>query len=211
MRITKFTHSCLRVEGAGVLVVDPGGFSERSALDGVDAVLITHEHADHLDPDALAEAAGRRPELRVFAHADVLPRLTGVTDRVTAVEPGGQFEAAGYRIRAYGGQHAVIHPDIPRIANLGYLVADDGATLYHPGDSFTVPQDATVDTLFVPLNAPWMKLMESIDFVRAVRPGRAYALHDALLNETGAKVSDGHLERLSGTGYAHVAPGTTID
>jgi hypothetical protein len=68
-----------------------------------------------------------------------------------------------------------------------------------------------VDTLFVPLNAPWMKLMESIDFVRAVKPGRAYALHDALLTDAGAKVSDGHLERLSGTGYARVAPGTTID
>ena len=67
-----------------------------------------------------------------------------------------------------------------------------------------------MDTLFVPLNAPWMKLMESIDFVRAVKPGRAYALHDALLNETGAKIYDGHLERLSGTAYAHVAPGTVI-
>ena len=104
----------------------------------------------------------------------------------------------------------MIHPDIPRIANLAYLVADESSNLYHPGDSFTVPEDTVVDTLFVPLNAPWMKLMESIDFVRAVKPGRAYALHDALLTETGAKISDGHLARLSGTSYAHVAPGTTI-
>jgi hypothetical protein len=68
-----------------------------------------------------------------------------------------------------------------------------------------------VDTLLVPLSAPWMKLAEAIDFVRAVKPRRAYALHDALLNENGAKVSDAHLERFSGTAYAHVAPGTTID
>jgi len=71
--------------------------------------------------------------------------------------------------------------------------------------------DTTVDTLFVPLNAPWMKLMEAVDFVRAVRPGRAYALHEAVLNDFGASIYDGHLERLSGTKYAHVAPGTTID
>ncbi|WP_250027773.1 MBL fold metallo-hydrolase [Paractinoplanes maris] len=210
MRITKFTHSCLRVEGAGVLVVDPGAFSEREALDGADAVLITHEHFDHLDPGALAGAIEKNPGLRLFAHADVLSEHPGFAEVATAVEPGGSFEAAGYQVQVYGGQHAVIHPDIPRIANLGYLIADGSANLYHPGDSFTVPEDATVDTLFAPLNAPWMKLSESIDFVRAVKPGRAYALHDYLLTETGAKVSDGHLERLSGTKYAHVAPGTSI-
>nr|WP_221375560.1 MBL fold metallo-hydrolase [Actinoplanes polyasparticus] len=210
MRITKFTHSCLRVEGAGVLVVDPGTFSERAALDGADAVLITHEHFDHLDPDALGEANGKQPGLRLFAHADVLEQHPRFADVATAVEPGGTFEAAGYQVRVYGGQHAVIHPDIPRIANVGYLIGDGSTNLYHPGDSFTVPEDTTVDTLFAPLNAPWMKLSESIDFIRAVKPGRAYALHDYLLTETGAKVSDGHLERLGGTKYAHVAPGTSI-
>jgi L-ascorbate metabolism protein UlaG (beta-lactamase superfamily) len=210
VQITKFTHSCVRVEGAGVLVIDPGAFSERSALDGADAVLITHEHIDHLDPDALVETVAKRPELRVYAHADVLaqhPRFAGVS---TAVEPGGEFEAAGYRVRVFGGQHAVIHSDIPRIANVAYLVADESTNLYHPGDSFTVPEDTAVDTLFAPLNAPWMKLAESIDFVRAVKPGRAFALHDFLLTETGARVSDQHLERLSGTKYAHVAPGTAL-
>jgi L-ascorbate metabolism protein UlaG (beta-lactamase superfamily) len=213
VRITKFTHSCLRVEGAGVLVVDPGAFSERSALTGADAVLITHEHPDHVDAGALADEMTRRPELRVYAHADVLATLPAVAEagNGTAVEAGQELEVAGYRIRAFGGQHALIHPDIPRIANLGFLIGDDSTNLYHPGDSFTVPEDTTVDTLFVPLNAPWMKLMEAIDFARAVRPGRAFALHDALLNETGAKVSDGHLERLSGTKYAHLAPGSTID
>jgi len=212
VRVTKFTHSCLRVEGDGVLVVDPGGFSERSALTGADAVLITHEHFDHLNVDALADALARRPQMRVFAHADVLPKLQAFRDVTLAVRPGESFDAAGMRVTAYGGQHAVIHPDIPGVANLGYLIADGDATVYHPGDSFHVPGgDVPVDTLFVPLNAPWAKLAESIDFVRAVRPRRAYALHDALLNDSGAKVSDGHLERLSGTAYAHVAPGTTID
>ncbi|GAA2548980.1 MBL fold metallo-hydrolase [Winogradskya consettensis] len=209
MRITKFTHACLRLEGDGVLVADPGAFSERSALTGADAVLITHEHFDHLDPDALADALARRPGLRIYAHPDVLPKLTAFADVVTAVEPGAEFEAAGFRIRAYGGQHAVIHPELPRIANLGFLISDGAGSVYTPGDSFTVPEES-VDTLFVPLNAPWMKLSEAIDFVRAVRPGRAYALHDSLLTETGASISNGHLERFGGTKYAQLAPGTTV-
>src|SRR4051794_16206265 len=149
--------------------------------------------------------------MRVYAHADVLPKLTAFGDVVTTIAPGDAFHAAGFGVRAYGGQHAIIHPEIARIANVGYLISDADTNLYHPGDSFVVPQDGAVDTLFVPLNAPWAKLVESIDFVRAVQPRRAYALHDALLTETGAKVYDGHLERLGGTDYAHVAPGTTID
>ena len=211
MRITKFTHSCLRIEGGGaVLVVDPGAFSEPAALTGADAVLITHEHIDHLDPDALGGAVARQPDLRVYAHADVLPKLDAFREVVTTVAVGQEFPAAGFTVRAYGGQHAVIYAEIPRVANLGYLITDGGSSVYYPGDSFTVPDGAAVDTLFVPLNAPWMKLAESIDFVRAVRPRRAYAAHDGLLNENGARISDGHLERFSGTEYAHLAPGTTI-
>jgi len=211
VRVTKYTHSCLRIEHDGaVLVVDPGAFSEKSALTGADAVLITHEHLDHLDVDGLADAVGRRPDLRVYAHPEVLPKLTAFADAVTAVRAGGEFTAAGLTVRAYGGQHAVIHPEIPRIANLGFLISDGTGSVYTPGDSFTVPVES-VDTLFVPLSAPWLKLSEAIEFVRAVRPGRAFALHDFLLTETGAQVSGGHLERLGGTRYARVAPGTTLD
>ena len=211
MRVTKYTHSCLRLDdGHGVLVVDPGVFSERSALTGVDAVLITHEHPDHLDVEALADAVAHNPALAVYAHPDVQPALAAFTDVVVPVRPGAEFTAAGYSVRAYGGRHAVIHPDIPRVANLGFLIGDGSTTVYHPGDSFVTPGDELVDTLFVPLNAPWAKLAESLDFVRAVAPRRAYALHDALLTAAGAKIYDGHLERLSGTEYAHLAPGTAI-
>lgn len=211
MRVTKFTHSCLRIEGDGaVLVVDPGAFSERAALAGADAVLITHEHFDHLDVGGLADTLAQRPGLRVYAHPDVLPKLTAFADVVTVVGAGTEFAAAGFTVRAYGGRHAVIHSDLPVIANLGFLISDGAGSVYTPGDSFTVP-DEHVDTLFVPLNAPWLKLSEAIDFVRAVRPDRAYALHDSLLTQTGARISDGHLERLGGTKYARVAPGTTID
>ena len=71
-----------------MLVIDPGAFSERAALDGVDAVLITHEHFDHLDVDALADALAKRPNATVHTHADVLPKLVALGDVVTAVETG---------------------------------------------------------------------------------------------------------------------------
>jgi L-ascorbate metabolism protein UlaG (beta-lactamase superfamily) len=207
MRLTKFSHACVRAEGDGVLVVDPGTFSERAALDGVDAILITHEHADHMDVDALADALSKRPEVRIFTHAEVVPKLGDLASVTTAVGSGDKFTAAGFEVRTYGGQHAVIHPDIPQVANLGYLL--DGR-VYHPGDSFDVPGDAEVDTLFVPVSAPWLKASESVDFIRAIRPRHAYALHDALLNDIFAGLLNGLLNRLSRSEYRRLSAGESL-
>ena len=208
MRLTKYSHACVRLEGDGVLVIDPGVFSEAEALDGVDAVLITHEHFDHLNVDALTDALAKRPAVRIFTHPDVVPKLGDLASVTTAVNSGDDFTAAGFGVRAYGGLHAVIHPDIPRVANLGYAI--DG-TVYHPGDSFDVPADVRVDTLFVPVSAPWLKTAESVDFIRAVKPRRAYALHDALLNDLGAPIVEGVINQLSGAEYQRLTPGTVLD
>jgi L-ascorbate metabolism protein UlaG (beta-lactamase superfamily) len=207
--LTKYSHSCVRLERDGaVLVIDPGIFSEPVALDGVDSVLITHEHVDHLDVNQLADALARRPSVAVFTHADVVPKLAALDGAITTVQSGQLFEAAGFAVRAYGGLHAEIHPDIPRVANLGFLVED---SVYHPGDSFDIPDGAHVDTLFVPISAPWLKLSESVAFVRAVAPRRALALHDGLINEAGAAVYDGNLAKLANCDYAHLEPGSTVE
>jgi len=209
MRLTKYGHACVRVEDdSAVLVIDPGTLTEPAALDGVDAVLITHEHADHLDVDALADALGKRPSVTVHTHPSVVSKLDALGGVVTAVQSGDSFTAAGFAVRAYGGWHAEIHPDIPRVANLGFLVND---SVYHPGDSFDVPAGVRVDTLFVPISGPWLKLAESVDFVRAVGPRRAYALHDGLLSAAGYAVTDANMSRLARCDYARRAPGTVID
>jgi L-ascorbate metabolism protein UlaG (beta-lactamase superfamily) len=202
MRLTKYGHACVRVERDGaVLVIDPGTFTEPAALDGADAVLVTHEHPDHLDVDKLAS----RPDLPVYTHPDVAAKLAGT---VHTVNVGDEFQAAGFEIRAYGGQHALIHPDIPRIANLGFLIEQ---TVYHPGDSLDVPAGAQVETLFVPVNAPWLKLAEAVEFVRAVAPRRAYGIHDHLLSEAGGAIYDRGLTGLCGCDYARLPPGSIMD
>jgi L-ascorbate metabolism protein UlaG (beta-lactamase superfamily) len=207
MRLTKYSHACVRLEKDGVLVIDPGVFAERVALDGVDAVLITHEHFDHLNVEMLTDALAGRPEVRIFTHPDVVPKLGDLGSITTTVNSGDEFGAAGFAVRAYGGWHAVIHPDIPRIPNLGYAIDE---TLYHPGDSFDVPADIRVETLFVPVSAPWLKASESIDFIRAVKPQRAYALHDSLLNDPAAGLVHGLLNQLGGAEYRRLNPGETL-
>jgi L-ascorbate metabolism protein UlaG (beta-lactamase superfamily) len=210
MRITKYTHACLRLEhGGGVLVIDPGVFSEPEALEGADAVLITHEHVDHVDLDKLRAAAARRPELTVHTHPDVEAQLTDLDADIFPVLPGDILVAAGMTVRVHGGQHAVIHADIPRVVNVGFAIDGPDGPIYHPGDSFHVPGEQ-IATLFVPVSAPWLKLAEAIDFARAVGPERAFALHDSLLVDAGQQMVTGHMTRLSGTHYTRLEPGTTV-
>jgi L-ascorbate metabolism protein UlaG (beta-lactamase superfamily) len=212
MQLTKYTHSCVRLDdGDRSLVLDPGMFSEASAaLDGADAVLLTHEHPDHVDADAVRGALRRDPRLRLWAPASMAGQFAEFGEQVVPTEPGQAFEAAGFAVRTFGGQHALIHPAIPMIANVGYLIDD---AVYHPGDSFSVPPVA-VALLLTPLHAPWSKMSEVIDFTVAVRAPRALPIHDALLTETGRGLVEGHLARISaeyGVEYRRVNPAETLD
>jgi L-ascorbate metabolism protein UlaG (beta-lactamase superfamily) len=194
VKITKFTHSCVRVEAGGaVLVVDPGIWAEPEALDGCDAVLVTHEHSDHVAPRLLAGSG-----LPVYAPAGAA--IAGLD--FIAVSPGAAFAAAGIPIRAVGGSHAPVYGDTPPCVNLGYLVAD---TVYHPGDALHVP-DQEVPTLLVPMQASWLKTAEAIDFIRAVRPERAFGIHDGQVNQRGLDAINAWLGR-GGDGYRWLAPG----
>jgi L-ascorbate metabolism protein UlaG (beta-lactamase superfamily) len=213
VQLTKFTHACVRIDdGDRALVIDPGVFSEvELALDGADGVLITHEHADHLDEPKLRAAAKADPRLRIWAPAGLAATLANLGAQVVAVGVGESFDAAGFAVRTFGGQHALIHPLVPMIANIGYLVGEAGE-VFHPGDSFTVP-DVPVQTLLVPTQAPWSKVAEVIDFAVAVRAPRAFQIHDSLITPIGAGIVEGHLQRISsphGVDFQHLQTMQTI-
>jgi L-ascorbate metabolism protein UlaG (beta-lactamase superfamily) len=217
MKLTKFTHACVRLEQDGrVLVFDPGTYSEtEEALAGAHAVLITHEHADHVDVDAVAAALQSNTALELFAPEAVAATLRGKApnagSRIHAAAAGEEFETAGFAVRTYGGQHALIHPQIPVVANVGYLV--DG-NVYHPGDSFAVPDGVEVKALLVPIHAPWNKVGEVVDFVIGVRAPQAFPIHDALLNELGRGAVEGHVTRIGakyGTEYRHLSSGDSVE
>lgn len=177
VQITHFGHSCLLLDtGAARLLLDPGSFSAGfESVQGLDAVLVTHQHFDHLDADRIRPLLDANPDARLIVDAGTAEQLTDVPHEVTA--PGAVLEIAGARVDVLGGQHAVIHPDIPVVPNNAYLV--DGTHL-HPGDSYT-PPPAPVDVLFLPTGAPWLKVSEAVDYLRAVAPRTAVPIHEAVL------------------------------
>lgn len=211
MELIKHGHACVVLcEGDRRLVVDPGAFTEAGALDGATAVLVTHEHPDHFVPDRLRAAMDADPGLEVWTNKSVAPQLEGLGTRVHVVGSGDAVTVAGFEVHVHGELHAEIHPDIPRIPNIGFLV--DGL-VFHPGDALTVP-DEPVATLLLPVHAPWSKGSEVIDYVRAVHADQAYAIHDGLLSDTGLRVMAGLLGQ-GGPGtptpYSRLAPGDSVE
>ncbi len=208
MKLIKKGHSCVRLEKDGrALVIDPGGFSEDDAAVGADALLVTHEHPDHFDEGRLRAAMEANPAARIWTLRGVADRIsTTFPGRVHIVGEGDAFDAAGFEVEVHGQLHAVIHPDIPRIANSGYLV--DGS-LFHPGDALTVP-GRSVDTLLLPVHAPWSKVSEVIDYVREVAPRRAFDVHDGLLAARARPVYDRLIGDLGGVSHSRLTPGESV-
>lgn len=207
MRLTKHGHACVRLEtDAGTVVIDPGSYSsDVTDLAGVGDVLVTHEHGDHLDPALVVPAA--RAGARVHAPQGVVESLAAEHGiEAVVVAPGDTLEVAGLEVQVVGGEHAEIYDGLPGCANVGYLVRG----VYHPGDALHVPEGA-VETLLVPASAPWLKLAEALDFVRAVRPERAFPVHDAMLSEIGAAGVDRWMERKGATDYRRLSPGESVE
>jgi L-ascorbate metabolism protein UlaG (beta-lactamase superfamily) len=196
MRITKFGHACVRVEHAGVrLVLDPGAFTDRSAVEGADVVLITHQHPDHYDPEHL-RAIGA-PVVTIEAVAQVIEEdAPDLSARVTVVAPGELLDL-GVPVRVVGEQHAVIHPDYPRLDNSGYLLTLGSQRVYHPGDALTLPGEP-VDVLLAPISAPWLKISEAVDFVRDVGAARTLGIHDKVYSDLALGMVDAHMANLLG-------------
>lgn len=185
MRIAHFGHSCILVELDGsTILFDPGAFSHGfEGLTGLDAIVVTHQHPDHIDAARVAALAAANPDAQLLSDPQTAAQQGG---RWRAVHPGEVLYVGKVRVTGGGGRHAVIHPDIPVIDNTVFQLgtADNPTRLVHPGDSLWVPS-TPVDVLALPAAAPWMRISEAVDYLRAVRPRVAFPIHHGIISPDG--------------------------
>lgn len=211
MRLTKFEHAGLLLEQDGrKLYIDPGSFtSPLTDTANTVAIVITHEHADHWTPEQLGRVLDLSPDAVIYGPEGVAA-AAGDFD-VQVVHPGDSVEAGPFSLRFFGGRHAVIHESIPVVDNVGVLVND---TLYYAGDSFFIPEDIEVDVLAAPAGAPWMKVAETMDYVLAVKPKRAFPVHEMVLSRAGKDLSNSRLQwatEQNGGAFYPLEPGDSLD
>jgi L-ascorbate metabolism protein UlaG (beta-lactamase superfamily) len=182
MQITRFGHAALLVEAADTrILIDPGVFSsdETFALTGLDAIVVTHQHPDHVDVDRLPPLLAGNPDAVLLAD----PESAASLEAGDWTENADELETVvkGITIRGVGARHAVILPSIPRIGNVGVLVDAPGEpTLFHPGDTYEHSPEG-VDVLAIPLSAPWAKSSETVAFAQRVAPSVMFPIHDCTI------------------------------
>ena len=206
MRLTHLGHACLLVETAEArILIDPGSFSSGfEGLRDLDAVVVTHQHPDHLDQDRLPDLLAHNRQAAVYADPQSAEIISGRSTDVIVLVEGEQHRVGAATLSPVGHQHAVIHPWVPCPANVGVVLRASGEpSLFHPGDSYD-GQPSDVDVLAVPLSAPWAKVSETIDFVRRVAPGSIVPIHDALLAPAGRGMYLNHVRT-----YGVAEPGTS--
>ena len=187
MIVTKYEHACFSVEKDGkLLVVDPGAFtSDLPALESVVAIVVTHEHADHFDINALGALIAHNPDAIIYAPAEITRELGDALPN-NAVHAGQTITHEPFVLEFFGGEHATIHPSVSVPVNVGVMI---NGLIYYPGDSYVLP-NKPVDVLALPTAAPWMKMSEAFDFLTEVKPRLAFPTHDAVASDAGKSLAD---------------------
>lgn len=187
MRLTHLGHACLLVETGGQrLLVDPGVFSPGIVdVTGLNVILVTHQHADHVDLQRLPAILEANPQARLYAEpqAAAVMAEAGIGSEHTVA--GEELSFGRVLVMPVGEKHALINEALPRIGNLGVVIRAEGEpTLFHPGDAYDAAP-GQIDILAVPLNAPWTASRDTVAFAQRIAPKVSIPIHDALLNDIG--------------------------
>ena len=189
MEITKLGHCCLVIKVDGVTIMtDPGIFStSQNDAHGIDLVLYTHEHPDHLHIESLVQVMKNNPEMKIIANSAVGKLLVEAGIAHDVLEGTSSTTFKGVTIEACDAKHEEIFEEIGQVQNTGFFIANK---LFYPGDAFKEP-GKPVDILALPVAGPWCKLADAIRYALRVKPRVAFPVHDGIVKDGILRVVHG--------------------
>jgi L-ascorbate metabolism protein UlaG (beta-lactamase superfamily) len=176
--ITRLADSCLIVAtDTNRTLIDPGGFAytwdgiDLDSIGDVSNVLVTHEHADHVNVDFVKWLLDRGTDVTVHCNEATAAMLARAdVEALTVPATDTSFED-------------VTHETLPTGATLPNRSWTIDDVLTHPGDSYQPTTTAPVMALA--LLAPWGSMTASVEFAKRLQPRQVIPTHDFYLSESG--------------------------
>jgi L-ascorbate metabolism protein UlaG (beta-lactamase superfamily) len=182
LEITFLGHGTLMMTFGGKTIhIDPyGEVADYATLPKADLVLVTHEHYDHLDPQALK--AILKPDTVIVGSRDCAAKLPGAVIMVN----GDKRTVCGLSVEAVPAYN-IAHkrpdgnPFHPKGAGNGYAVTFGDKRVYIAGDTENTPEMKTlrsIDVAFLPMDLPYTMTPEQVaEAAKALRPKILYPYH----------------------------------
>jgi len=182
LEITCIGHGTLMFTlGGKVVHVDPvGQYADYGALPKADLILITHQHRDHLDPQAMEKV--HKPDTVVVVNPAGANQVPGGV----VMKNGDVKEVAGFKIEAVPAYNLVHkresgEPFHPQGRDNGYIITLGDKRVYVAGDTENTPEMKAlknIDVAFLPMNLPYTMTPEMVaDAARAFQPKILYPYH----------------------------------
>ncbi len=162
------------------LAIDPVDIKSKS-LQNVDAVLITHEHYDHLDPRLIAEIQ-KETDCTIIADSASTKKLQYVVPmgKLQEAKPGVEIKIGEVTVKAEKCNHNAKAP-------VTYIItSEDGVKVYHTADSLPFPEMALMgqkekfDVVFCTVGiAPGSTPQTGFEIAQLIKPQVAVPYHTA--------------------------------
>ncbi len=130
-------------------------------FDDIDLILITHDHADHYDADAIRTYMQQNTHVMLVSTSQVASHFTDLSERIITVDPvKGEpvfIEANGIQVEAIYLSHGTPPAGRQETFNNGYVVTMGDLRFFHSGDLSSLNNvyayglsEMGIDLLFLP-------------------------------------------------------------
>lgn len=203
-QLVKLEHSSILLKYKGKKILfDPGNFSKQNEnLYGIDILIITHSHGDHLNMDNIQYVNEHAEGLQIVTNSGVAEAIKELGIVTHIVEGRDSLQIDGIDITAHDNPHEEIFKDFGLVQNTGYYVDD---VFFHPGDSFTTP-NKSVKAIATVIIAPFMRVKMAIDYINKNPDVIHLGVHDGVANPELAGLLKNIIEKNIDEGITYVHP-----